>query len=172
MTLSWREMDRNFSSAMPRQRQKLGRLYSAVSGGAVSRRKSSLGLPRPTAVRMIRPHRGWLDPNSDEASKPRSISRGTGISNPSPSSAESRANFSLGERSQESPDQRRQGRIASRGPSTGRSELTSSTGARGVTTILFGNFGIGFAPYRWSRASPQSRCSSSRRPGGSWAVTG
>src|SRR4029077_2560453 len=46
------------------------------------------------------------------------------------SSAESRANLSLGARSQESPDQRRQGRIGSCGPSTGRSELTSSTGAR------------------------------------------
>src|SRR5580704_1859380 len=33
-------------------------------------------------------------------------------------------------RSQESRDQRRQGRIGSCGPSTGRSELTSSTGAR------------------------------------------
>jgi hypothetical protein len=45
-------------------------------------------------------------------------------------SAESRANVSLGERSQESPDQRRQGRIGSCGPSTGRSEVTSYTGAR------------------------------------------
>jgi hypothetical protein len=61
---------------------------------------------------------------------PRRLCRGTRSSNPFPSSKESPANLSLGERSQESPDQRRQGQIGSCGPSTGRSEPTSSTGAR------------------------------------------
>ena len=56
--------------------------------------------------------------------------RGTEGSNPVPSSAESRANLSLGERPQESPDQRRQGRIGSCGPLSSRF-VSVSTGAFG-----------------------------------------
>jgi hypothetical protein len=60
-TLRWREMDSNlqFRDASP---PPMRRFYSAVSGGAASRRKSPIGLPRPddrsdhiAAPRMARP---------------------------------------------------------------------------------------------------------------------
>src|ERR1700739_5188311 len=44
---------------------------------------------------MIPPRRGWLEPNSDESSKLRSISRATMSSNPVPSSGESTANLAV-----------------------------------------------------------------------------
>ena len=49
---------RNFSSAMPRHRQQRGHLhFGRVSGGSLSRRNSSIGLPRPTTARVIPPRR-------------------------------------------------------------------------------------------------------------------
>jgi hypothetical protein len=51
-----------------------------VSGGSLSRRNSSFGLPKPTTARVIPPRRPSIGPNPTEASKPLPIWRGTEIS--------------------------------------------------------------------------------------------
>jgi hypothetical protein len=83
---------------MPHHRHQRGRLHSTVNGGSSSRRNSSIGLPRAddcsddtAAPTVDRPQLG----RSAEASKPLLISRGTGSSNPFPSSGESDTNLFL-----------------------------------------------------------------------------
>jgi hypothetical protein len=78
---------------MPRNRQQRGRLHAAVNDDSSRRRNSSIGLQRPTTARMMPPRRRSIGPNSADASKPLPISRGTGNSNPFPSSGESPANL-------------------------------------------------------------------------------
>ena len=65
-----------------------------VSGGSLSRRNSSIGLPRPTTARVIPPRRLSTGLNPTEASKPLPIWRGTEISNLFSSSAESATKIS------------------------------------------------------------------------------
>jgi len=71
------EWIRKFSSAMPRHPpNSVGTFISAVSGGSLGRPNSSIGLPRPTTIRMIPPRRRSIGPNPTEASKPRATARG------------------------------------------------------------------------------------------------
>jgi hypothetical protein len=89
------EWIRTVSSAMPRNRQQRRRLHAGVNDDSSRRRNSSIGLPRPTTARMMPPRRRSIGSNSAEASKPLPISRGTGRSNPFPSSGESGSHSDL-----------------------------------------------------------------------------
>jgi hypothetical protein len=87
LTPCWRRMDSNC------QFRDASQPPTAVNDDSSRRRNSSIGLPRPTTARMIPPRRRSIGPNSAEASKLLPISRGTGSSNPFPSSGESCANL-------------------------------------------------------------------------------
>jgi hypothetical protein len=87
---------------MPRNYQQRGCLHAAVNDDSW-RPGTAIDLPRPTTTRMVPPRRRSISPNSAETSKPLPISRGTGSSNPFPSSGESNANLNS------EPDKQRRG---------------------------------------------------------------
>ena len=77
VTRRWRGVDSKiqFRDASPPAKQR-GHIYFGGEWRLLGPPKHSIGLPRPTTIRMIPPRRRSIGPNPTEASKPRATARG------------------------------------------------------------------------------------------------